>query len=99
MLERSQIEEKYKWDTRDVYEKNQDWESDYDWLEQNLSLYEEYLGKLSESSEELLECLQLDDVIKKKLSYVWLYAKLHKDVEMNNELYCYTCFPTTGLSI
>ena len=39
------------------------------------------------SSEELLECLQFDENIKKKLGYVWLYAKLNRDVEMQNEKY------------
>ena len=35
LLERNQIEEKYKWDTRDIYENDQEWEKDYIWIEQN----------------------------------------------------------------
>ncbi len=85
LLERNQIEEKYKWDTRDIYENEQEWEKDFKWIEVNLFQYNKHIGKLGSSSENLLECLQLDESIKKKLGYVWLYAKLHRDVEMHNE--------------
>jgi len=87
LLERNQIEEKYKWDIRDVYENEQAWESDYNWVEQNIAQYDKYKGKLNETAKELLDCLQLDEKIKKKLGYLWLYTRLLRDVDMRVDKY------------
>ena len=85
LLERSQIPEKYKWDTRDLYENEQAWQKDYTWIEYNISQYDAYRGRLGDSGKILLECLQFDEKVKRKLDNVWLYAKLHRDVDMQNE--------------
>jgi len=87
LLERSEIEEKYKWNTSDIYENDQAWEKDYQWLEKQISRYDEYKDKLGASARQLSECLKFDEQIKRKLGYVSLYAKLHKDIDMRNEEY------------
>lgn len=87
LLERSQIEEQYKWNTTDIYENDQAWEKDFQWTEENLSLYDRYNGKLIESSQMLLSCMQLDDTIKNKSKYLWLYAKMNRDVDMKNSVH------------
>jgi oligoendopeptidase F len=84
LLERSQIEEKYKWDTKDIYENEQAWEKDFKWIEQNLSQYDKYKSKLSDSARSLLDGMYLDKKINKKLGYLRLYAKLHKDVDIRD---------------
>jgi len=85
LLERSQIPEKYKWNTGDVYPDKLSWEDDYRLVESWLSFYESFSGRLNESPGLLLECLVLDEKIKKKLGYLRLYAKLNRDVDMQND--------------
>ncbi|MFC1785926.1 M3 family oligoendopeptidase [Candidatus Neomarinimicrobiota bacterium] len=87
LLKRSQIDEKYKWDTSDVYENIIDWESDFEWVEDNLKGYDKYRNNLNQSSNKLLKCLEFDESIMTKMSYLWLYAQLNRDVDNGNEKY------------
>ena len=86
LLERSQIPEKYKWDTGDLYENENTWQMDYTWIEKNITQYDGYRGRLGESGQVSLECLQFDEKMKRKLDDVWLYAKLNRDVNMGSEM-------------
>jgi len=85
LLERSQVPEKYKWDISDVYPNSTEWEKDYALIEQKLIHYDSFRGRLRDSASILLQCLQFDDQINTKLEYIWLYAKLNRDVEMQSE--------------
>jgi len=87
LLQRNQIDEKYKWDFSDIYENEQNWEKDFEWLKQNYQQYKKFEGKLSTSSNTLLECLQFNDKLDKKLNWIRLYVKMHKDVDMKSEKY------------
>jgi len=87
LLERNQIEEKYKWDLSDIYESVEDWEKDFNWIKQNLSQYEKYAGKLNSSSTTLLQCLKFNDALDNKLNWVRMYPDMHRDVDMNSEKY------------
>ncbi len=87
LLERSEIDEKYKWDFSDIYENEKDWEKDINWLKQNYPQYKKYEGTLSGSSKTLLECLKFNDQIDKKLNWARLFVKMHKDVDMNSEIH------------
>jgi len=87
LLKRNQIEDKYKWDTKDVYLNENEWKNDFEWIENNLYKYDSYKDKLSSSGENLVNCLEFDNLIKEKLGYLWLYAKLNLDVDMKNTTY------------
>jgi oligoendopeptidase F len=87
LLERNQIDEKYRWDLSDIYESVEVWEKDYDWIKQNLSQYENYKGKLSGSATTLLQCLKFNDTLDNKLNWVRMYPSLNRDVDMNSEKY------------
>jgi oligoendopeptidase F len=79
---REKIEEKYKWDLTHIYKNDEDWEKDFNWIENNLSGYEKFKGTLSKSSNDLLQCLQFDDLIGIKIERLYLYAMLSKDSDM-----------------
>lgn len=85
LLERSEIPEKYKWDISDVYADYAEWEKDYQLIAKEISLYDSFRGRLGDSARILLKCLKFDDAMQEKLEYIWLYAKLKRDVEMQNE--------------
>ena len=79
---RKEIEGKYKWDLSDIYQSDDEWESDFKWVENNLPKYSGFQGRLCESPERLLECLKFDDQIGMKIDRLHLYASLSKDSDM-----------------
>ncbi len=79
---RDEIEEKYKWNLKDIYTTDEDWENEFKWLEQNLNEYKKFQGTLADSSENLLACLKFDDKMGEKLEKLYLYSMLAKDSDM-----------------
>ncbi|UCH65735.1 MAG: oligoendopeptidase F, partial [Ignavibacterium sp.] len=84
---REDIDEKYKWNLTDIYNSDDDWEQDFEWIENNLSGYIQYVGKLNTNPETLLACLKFDDTIGIKLERLYLYAMLAKDGDMRVNKY------------
>jgi oligoendopeptidase F len=79
---REEIDEKYKWNLTDIYESDEDWELDFEWVENNLNGYSKFIGKLNTGVETLLSCLKFDDSIGIKVERLYLYAMLAKDGDM-----------------
>ena len=79
---REEIKEQYKWDLTHIYGDEEKWEEDFKWIENNLSSYKNFEGKLSESPDKLLECFRLDDNMGMKLEKMNLYSMLSKDSDM-----------------
>lgn len=84
---RDQIDKKYKWNLKDIYETDDQWENDFKWIEGQLNKYSNYKGKLTESADKLLECLKLDEEIGIKLERLSLFAMLAKDSDMRISKY------------
>jgi len=84
---REEIDENYKWNLSDIYTSDGDWEQDFEWIENNLSGYSQYIGKLNTGSETLLSCLKFDDSIGIKTERLYLYAMLAKDGDMRVNKY------------
>jgi oligoendopeptidase F len=84
---RDQIEDKYKWNLKDIYEDDSVWESDFKWVEDNLKNYREFEGRLSSSPSVLLECLKFDDETGIKIGRLYLYSMLAKDSNMKIQKY------------
>lgn len=78
---RDQIDEKYKWNLEDIYKDENLWEQEFRWIEQNITRYSNYQGKLKDAKI-LLECFQFDDEMGIKLEKLYLYAMLSKDSDM-----------------
>ncbi len=79
---REDIDEKYKWNLKDIYASDEEWEKDFIWVENNIPNYSQFEGKLSSSAENLLACLNFDDEVGIKLERLYLYAMLSKDSDM-----------------
>ncbi len=80
---RAKIAEEYKWNLTDIYKSDNDWEKDFKWIENQLPGYRKFIGKLSNSAENLLTCFKFDDEIGIKLERLYLYAMLSKDSDMS----------------
>ena len=59
--QRSQVEEKYKWDLTAFFPSDSAWEAAYTYLENNISRLGRYKGKLATSANSLYGCLELRD--------------------------------------
>ena len=85
MFNREEIDDKYKWDTAEIYNSQSEWEKDFKWVIDQIPLYKNFMGKLNESSEIFLSCLKFHDEIGIKLDRLSLYAMLLKDIDMSNQ--------------
>ena len=74
--QRSEIENKYKWDLEQVYPDLESWEKDYNLLEENYHHLENYKGRLDESGDVLYECLKLNEEINVLSDKLSTYAGL-----------------------
>jgi len=85
--EREQIEEKYKWNLKDIYATDELWEKDFTLVEQKISEYGRFAGKLTHSAKSLIDCLKFDDEIGIILGRLYLYAMLSKDLNLSDIKY------------
>lgn len=76
---RDQIEDKYKWKLEDLYPSDDAWEKAVAAMKEAIPSFENYRGKLGNSAEMLLECLQLNDSLSSLLHRQIVYAFLKKD--------------------
>ncbi|HEX2868579.1 MAG TPA: oligoendopeptidase F [Ignavibacteriales bacterium] len=81
---RGEIEAKYTWNLSDIYKTDEAWEEDFRWVEENAPNYKNFQGKLGLSSEELLRAMKFDDEVGIKLSRLYLYSSLAKDLDLSD---------------
>src|SRR5258706_1141751 len=81
-LERSVIEEKYKWDLSKMYASQDDWEAHYKKMESMISEFAAKAGKVGKSANSLLSALKLRDEINIQLEKVAGFASLRRDEDM-----------------
>ena len=84
---REDIEEKYKWNLKDIYDSDEKWEDDFSWVEKNINKYHKFEGTLGLSAENLLACLKFDEEVGIKLERLYLYSMLSKDSDMRAAKY------------
>lgn len=77
--QRSDIEDKYKWNLEDIYPTTEDWEKGFSKLEGLIPQITTFKGHLSESGKKLLDCLALNDSLNNKLENLYVYAHLKFD--------------------
>ncbi|MEE9431053.1 MAG: oligoendopeptidase F [Melioribacteraceae bacterium] len=81
---RENIEKQLTWNLKDIYKTNEDWETDFNWTKDSIAKYSSFKGKLSNSAKDLLACVTFDDEVGIKISRLYLYAFLSKDLDVAN---------------
>ncbi len=84
---RDQIEQQYKWNLADLYESDKAWENEFLALESKLSEAEQYVGKLTASAELLWNCLELRSDVSQRVSRLYQYAHLSRDLDNRQSKY------------
>jgi len=85
LLERDKIENSYKWNLKDIYESNNEWENDFESLEKKANKLTEFKGTLDQSAKSLFDCLKFDEEIGIVLDKLHLFSMLAKDLDLGNE--------------
>jgi oligoendopeptidase F len=83
-MEREEALDKYKWDLKDIYSSQQDWEKDYEELMANVSRYEDYKGKLN-TEETLKEYMDFNEWFSRKFMKLYLYSYLGHDIALKDD--------------
>ncbi len=84
---REDVEEKYTWDLRDMFESDEAWKSEYEELKSIPEGYEKYRGRLGESAEALLGYLKFSDEVSLRLEKLFGYANCKSDQDTSNAFY------------
>jgi len=82
ILERTEINDKYKWNLTNIFKDDEEWENVFKLVSEKISGYKKYEGTLAESSDNLLACFRYDEEINVTLDQLYLYAMLSKDCDM-----------------
>ncbi len=84
-IDRSKIEEKFKWQIEKMYENKEAVEKDIQQVKELISKTKEYKGKLGDSWENLYEALNVSEKVSQILQnlYVYTHMKQHEDTRIN----------------
>lgn len=85
--DRSEIDEKYKWNLADIYDSEDSWKEAKDELVAKLPEMEKFKEKLTQSADELLAYLELSSKIGKEASKLYSYASMHSDLDTRDMKY------------
>ena len=83
-MKREEIEEKYKWDLSRMYKTEEDFMQDFKEVKDELPNIEKYKGKFLETSDRIIEFMNLLEKVNRKLEKMYTYAHLAVDVEPEN---------------
>jgi oligoendopeptidase F len=85
--ERTRIPDKYKWDLNDIYADDDAWEKAKQKFVAEFSQISSCAGKLSESPEQLFNCLDLLDRLRKECVRLACFASMKSDLDTRETKY------------
>ena len=85
--QRSEIDDKYKWDLTGFFPSDQAWEEEFTSVQAGLERLEFYQGKLGNSAANLLACLTLRDSLEAHTHRLYAYANLKNDQDTRESKY------------
>ncbi len=85
--ERKAIDEKYKWDLTNLYSSDKAWEEAKVKIAAEMPKIEQFKGKLTKSSADLLACLEFSSKLDKEGSRLFIYASMNSDQDTRNMKY------------
>ncbi len=85
--ERTRIPDKYKWDLSDICLDDDAWEEAKRKLTADSSRISAFAGTMSETPEQLLNCLELLDLLRKECTRLACYASMKSDLDTREAKY------------
>lgn len=84
---RTEYSENLKWNVKDLYETEEDYQKDFADLEQKLPLFAKYEGHILDDADTLYELLKFDTEFSKRLEQVYVYSHINNDSDTTNVQY------------
>ena len=81
---RENFDDKLKWNVTDLYKTEEDYNKDFEYLNENLKEFDKYKGHILDNSYTLYELLTFDNEYNKKLEQVYIYAHIQNDQDTTN---------------
>ncbi len=88
-MKREEVKEKYKWNVKDIFTSDEQWEKAVEELNAKLD-FSQYQGKLGDKPT-LLKYLKTNDALTIELEHVAVYANLKRDEDTRNSKYIAYC--------
>jgi oligoendopeptidase F len=85
--ERTSIPERYKWDLSDVYPNDDAWTEAKGLLKTEMTRISGFRGRLSDSAEQLLGCVDLLNLLRKECARLACYASMKSDLDTRDAKY------------
>ncbi|MDZ7369934.1 MAG: oligoendopeptidase F [candidate division KSB1 bacterium] len=86
-MERSQVEDRYKWNLRDLYDSDDAWAQAKAKVTAEYREITRYRGRLAESPAVLRECLDFNSNLNKEFNRLWVYAQQSFDLDTRDPIY------------
>ena len=80
---RNEVEEKYKWNLKDIFPSIEKFEEEFEYVQKNIDNFEKYKGKLSDKAT-LLEAFGFEGELSERAERVYVYAHLLRDQDTAN---------------
>jgi len=87
LRERKDIPVEYKWKLDDIFSSNEEWEKTFVETERLIGFAGKYQGKLAESSDLFIECLEWADKLSLNIEELYTYAKMRRDEDNRIAVY------------
>ncbi len=85
--DRSEIDDKYKWDLSQIFADDEEWEKNFRALSEKIGELAKFKGKLGSSAENLYQALYYVDKFKDEYYKLRQYANLAKDLDLSQKKY------------
>lgn len=86
-MNRKDVEEKYTWDLSSLFESDEIWEKEFNFISESLDKFDEFSGKVLDSSDNLSKVISLSEEISSKMSNVLTYARMKLDLDTRDSTY------------
>jgi oligoendopeptidase F len=87
LKERTEIDNKYKWDLTAIYPSDAAWEADFKVVQNAIPTLKSYEGKISKSTDDLLAFIKLNSDIGQRVGNLIVYAGMGYDQDTRNQVY------------
>ena len=84
---RKEYSEDLKWNVKDLYQTEDDFWKDYQFIEEHLEDYKKYEGHILDNENTLYDLLSFDTDLSKRLEQVYVYAHINNDSDTTNVEY------------
>ena len=85
-MQRSEADNKYKWNLTDIYKTEAEFYKDLEFLEKNCEKFTLFKGKLN-NFDEIFDFFSFNNKFNEMFMKAYSYVFLHHDIELNNKLY------------